>query len=248
MANKMIGIVGGIGSYAGIDLIRKIYDNSSATCDQEHLPVAMLSVPHSIVDRTDFILGKTNVNPGLAIANIITSLSHQGAEVFGIPCNTAHASEIYTTIRERAPAQGKIIHMVDEVAKEISSRNTAISKVGILGTSGTLSADVYSCALAKRGMKAIYPSEDIQNLFVHPAIYDRNYGLKAFSNPIKGRARESLMMALTHLIGRGAEAIVLGCTEIPLALPESEIEGVPLIDATTTLAKALIQASLDTKE
>ena len=57
---KMIGIVGGVGSYAGIDLIKKIYDQTDALCDQDHLPVSMLSVPDKIWDRTDFLLGNSD--------------------------------------------------------------------------------------------------------------------------------------------------------------------------------------------
>ena len=74
MENKMIGIVGGIGSYAGIDLIRKIYDLTDAACDQEHLPVSMLSAPHKIIDRTKYLIGATQINPGIAISEIIDTL------------------------------------------------------------------------------------------------------------------------------------------------------------------------------
>ena len=243
MTNKMIGIVGGVGSYAGIDLIRKIYDHTDATCDQEHLPVSMLSVPHSIVDRTDFILGKTHINPGLSIAEIIKNLSSQGAEVVGIPCNTAHASVIYDVIREEVPATCKIIHMVKEVAKDIAARTEIVRKVGILGTTGTLSSNIYTDTLVNQEIEVIYPSEDIQNLFVHPAIYHSTYGIKAFSNPVNSKARNDLMMASSFLLRKGAEAIVLGCTEIPLALTENTLDGIPLIDATTVLAKALIRES-----
>jgi len=56
MTNKMIGIVGGVGSYAGIDLIKKVYDLTEASSDQDHLPVSMLSVPHKIIDRTKYLL------------------------------------------------------------------------------------------------------------------------------------------------------------------------------------------------
>ncbi|GEM_PF-4357024 len=62
MENKMIEIVGGIGSYAGIDLIRKIYDLTDAISDQEHLPVSMLSAPHKIIDRTKYLIISCCIN------------------------------------------------------------------------------------------------------------------------------------------------------------------------------------------
>ncbi|PHZ85501.1 aspartate/glutamate racemase family protein [Paremcibacter congregatus] len=242
MGNKMIGIVGGVGSYAGLDLIRKIYDHTDARSDQEHLPVSMLSVPHTIGDRTEYLLGVTDVNPGRSIAGVITTLVSQGAEVIGIPCNTAHASSIYDVILEMSPDNCKIIHMIEEVAREIVSSG-AVSKIGLLGTTGTLSSDIYKDTLAGYGIEVIYPSADIQSLFVHPAIYHHDYGIKVYSNPVITKARDDLFMAASYLSRKGAEAIILGCTEIPLALTEGAIDDVPLIDATTLLAKALIRES-----
>jgi len=247
MMAKMIGVVGGVGSYAGVDLIRKIYDHTDAVSDQEHLPVSMLSVPRSIVDRTEFILGRSTVNPGVAIAEVITTLSSMGAEVIGIPCNTAHVSIIYDVIAAHKDSSCTLIHMVEEVAAYVKKSHSSISKVGILGTTGTVIGDVYSDIFSKYGIEIIYPSEDIQNLFVHPAIYDLAYGIKSCTNPVTTKAKNDLAMAASFLSRKGAEAIVLACTEIPLALTEKALEGICLIDATTILAKALIRESRSRK-
>ena len=67
----MIGVVGGMGPYAGLDLVQKIFDETNAKTDQDHIPIAMISVPHIIEDRTEFIVGNTDVNPGIAISKII---------------------------------------------------------------------------------------------------------------------------------------------------------------------------------
>jgi len=243
MDQKTIGIVGGVGSYAGIDLIRKIYDNTQASTDQEHLPIAMLSVPHRIVDRSDFILGKTAINPGVSIAEVILTMAAQGAAVVGIPCNTAHAPVIFDVVREKVSAHCTLIHMIDAVAHDLAAHNGAVKKVGVLATSGTLQANIYKHRLADYGIEVIYPSTDIQELYVQPAIYDQGYGIKAFSNPVSTKARDDLLMASSFLIKKGAERIILACTEIPLALTESDIDGVPLTDATTIMAKALIRES-----
>ena len=114
---KMIGVVGGIGSYAGIDLIRKIYDNTNANSDQEHLPISMLSIPYKVLDRTEYLQGKIKENPGNAIAEIITKLSLTGAEIVGIPCNTAHAPQIFNVIKNKVPKQCKLLHLIEEVGK-----------------------------------------------------------------------------------------------------------------------------------
>ncbi|MGH2567114.1 MAG: aspartate/glutamate racemase family protein, partial [Bacteroidota bacterium] len=84
--------------------------------------------------------------------------------------------------------------------------------------------------------------EEIQRDKVHPAVYDRRYGIKALSNPVTERARKSLLAAIRWLRKEGAEAVILGCTEIPLAIPEKKIDGVVLIDPTLILARSLIKA------
>ncbi len=243
MTNKMIGIVGGVDSYAGIDLIKKVYDLTEATSDQEHLPVSMLSVPHKIIDRTKFLLGETDVNPGIAISEIIASLITSGAGIIGIPCNTAHAKPIFSLIKKSVPESCILVNLIEEVGKYISEKHPEISRVGVLGTTGTILAKVYPEVFSKYDIEVIQPSEDIQDLFVHPSIYDTSYGIKAFSNPVHQKAKENLSMAATYLSRKGAQAVILGCTEIPLAIQYEKIEDSLIIDATTVLASALIRES-----
>lgn len=239
----MIGIVGGIGSYAGIDLIKKIYDLTGATCDQDHLPVSMLSAPHRITDRTRYLLGQTDINPGLAISEIIETLISNGASVVGMPCNTAHARPIFDLVKKNIGDSCILVNLIEEVALQIANDHPNVRKVGILGTTGTVLSKVYPEVLEKYGIEVIQPSFEIQDMFVHPSIYDTNYGIKAFSNPVNAKAKENLVMAATYLSRKGAQAIILGCTEIPLAIQEKEIENSLIIDATSTLAAALIRES-----
>ena len=248
MEYKMIGIVGGIGSYAGIDLIRKIYDLTDVITDQEHLPVSMLSIPHKVVDRSKFLVGETDINPGLAISEIINTLISNGSSVIGVPCNTAHAEPIFNLIKASIPESCKLLHLVEEVGLYLSIQHPEIKKVGVLGTTGTISTKVYPDVLAKYNIEVIQPSEDIQNIFVHPSIYDINYGIKAFSNPVKLKAKENLLKAVTYLSNKGAKAIILGCTEIPLAIQEKKINNSIIIDASTVLAAALIRESKENSE
>lgn len=240
---KMIGIVGGVGSYAGIDLIKKIYDNTPARSDQEHLPVSMLSAPHKVKDRTKYLIGEIKENPGLAIAEIITTLSKHGAKIVGIPCNTAHSPRIFNVIKQNTPNTIQLVHLIEEVGKYITKNHPDMKKVGVLSTNGTFIANVYPTILAEFGIEAIHPSEEIQKMFVHPAIYAHEYGIKAFSNPVTEKAKKDLLMAASYLSRKGVEAVILGCTEIPLAINEIKIEESIVIDATEVLAKALIRES-----
>jgi aspartate racemase len=239
----MIGIVGGMGPYAGLDLFNKILTQTSAQSDQDHLPITMLSAPHTIPDRTDFILGNSDVNPAIAISKIICTLYNQGARVMGMPCNTAHAEPIFSEIIEKIPKEVNLVHMINEVCKFIKIKYPSIKNVGILSTTGTFLSRVYPDCLSQYRLNGIQVSEEIQDNHINPAIYSKNYGIKAQSNPVTENAKKHLNIGVEYLFQNEAEAIILGCTEIPLALTNDQIKSVPLIDATKVLARALILES-----
>jgi len=240
----MIGVVGGVGPYAGLDLARKICDQTLATTDQDHLPLVVVSIPRGIEDRTRYLLGQTDTNPGHALADIVFDLERARATVVGIPCNTAHAPPIFDAILDRLDrvrSTVKVVHMLNEVLAHLRTRHPRVGTVGVLSTTGTQRSGIYTDLLASSGIAALAPPDDVQEALVHPAIYDPDYGIKAQASPVSERARRDLLAAADGLIERGAEAIVLGCTELPLALPEPAIGDVPLVDPTLVLARALIR-------
>ena len=81
---------------------------------------------------------------------------------------------------------------------------------------------------------------------LHQAIYDRAYGIKA-TVPASDRARQEMIQCVRALQDLGAKAVLLGCSEIPLALPESSFEGIPIINPIDILARALIRFADPTK-
>jgi len=87
----------------------------------------------------------------------------------------------------------------------------------------------------------------VQTEIVERAIFDPEYGIKVRSNPVSPVARQGLLSAVEHLREKGAEVIILGCTEIPLALPEEEVGGVYLVDPMKALARAMIRETYPQK-
>jgi len=162
----IIGIVGGMGPYAGLDLVQKIFDQTKAASDQDHLPITMLSVPKSIPDRTEFLLGKSEINPALAIADVICSLYKQGATIIGMPCNTAHAEPIFNEIVKKIPTEVKLVHMIEKVAEFINEMHPSVKNVGILSTTGTFMSNVYPKSLSKYGLNGIQVPGEIQIHFL----------------------------------------------------------------------------------
>ncbi len=240
--DKRIGIVGGVGPHAGLDLTRKLFDHTRAETDQEHLPVMLYSFPDRIGERPAFLLGKTADNPGEAIGDIMAELAEAGATVIGMPCNTAHSPRILDAALEKLNATGRpvrFVHMIDAVVRHMRQRCGEGARIGILSTLATLETRLYQDSLERAGLVALHPAPDGCTR-VQEAISNREYGIKA-RNPVTERARADLLDEARRLAGN-ADAIILGCTEIPLALPEKHLCCVPLIDATDILARELVRA------
>ncbi len=253
-------IGGGVGPLAGVKLHEKIIALSETSGrDQDHLDVIHLSRSRLIEDRTEFLVVNEPHNPGQSMAHIVaaglSALTFPGEErtgpiAAGIPCNTFHAPPVwerYTAIlTEKAPGI-RTVHMLDAAIKELDARFAAASGngekplVGILSTTGTAKSGVWKHALEEAGYRTIELDENSQER-VHESIYNREWGLKA-RTPATDRARERLEEAAALLASKGAQAVILGCTEIPLALEEGFRNGVLFVDPVTSLAAALIRAA-----
>lgn len=241
-----IGVVGGLGPYAGLDLVKKVFDNTVASTDQEHLPVVLISYPAHVPDRSTYIADPSKPNPVPALAEILRRLDAAGCAVAGMPCNTAHAPVIFDVLRDTMAREGRGIHllnMIEACAEAAQRRGPGIRRVGVLATNSSLQNRLHAEALEHLGLEAIDPEWGFQNEVINPVIFDETWGLKAQSDPPTERARANLLDGIRHLRERGADAVILGCTELPLAVPEPEFDGVPLIDSTDALARTLIRAT-----
>lgn len=240
----MIGVVGGVGPYAGLDLMKNIFDQTKAANDQEHMDVLLLNMGSRIPDRTEYLLGQVDQNPAKAIAEVLVQLEEAGATVAGVACNTAHADEIMSETLEILSQKGSSIvvrNMIDETIKMIRGRFPKVRKVGVLSTTGTNKFRIYQTPLSEAGLEPVEIDMDMQEGIIHPAIYDPEYGIKAISNPVTDQAIDGLQAGLKTLKAQGAEVIIKGCTEIALAIPGSKFEDIQLIDPSIVLARSLIK-------
>lgn len=172
-------------TYAGIDLAKKIFDQTWATTDQEHLPVIIFSFPAEISDRTAFLTGQSNINPADGIVKVIKKLYKSGATVIGIACNTAHVPPIFNVITAEINKAGlriQLVHIIDEVVKFIKENHPTIKNAGILSTIGTYNTCLYDAVFQRNKIKSIVPDEKFKQM-IHEAIYDPAFGLKAQAKP-----------------------------------------------------------------
>ena len=238
-----IGIVGGMGPGAGIDLSAKIISQTLVGSDQDHVSQLLFSLPSEINDRTEYIMGRVNENPAHAIVKILLQMDRLGVEVAGLACNSAHATPIFDVIRQELYAKHtniRLLNMIEEVAGFIRHYHPDARRTGILGTTGTHSTGLYN-RLEDFGLEVINLTEKEQTT-LNAAIYHSEYGIKSITNGDYTKALALLYEACRSLKKRGAELVVFGCTEFPMVHKERLAEGLPVIDSNMVLARALINA------
>lgn len=239
-----IGIVGGIGPYASVHMMHKIFDNTITCKDQDHLSTILISEPSSIEDRSKFLLGKTKNNPGYSIIDVIKRLEKAGANIIGIPCNTAHASKIMDVILNyinHEKGHITLINIIDEVIRYIHQMYPSVKRIGVLPTNGMHYDGEYYNKIMKSGYEPVFLREETQRNLLHETIYDEIYGIKATGGMIPYEIWQSIEGCIEKLINEGAQVVVLACTELPLVIKKKSIKGVPLLDSTDILARALIR-------
>lgn len=225
---KTIGVIGGMGPEATQDLFFKIINNTKAARDQDHLPVIISSIPQ-IPDRTPAIFGDAE-SPIPAMAASCDRLDRAGADFAIMPCVSAH----YFIDELTAAVTLPILSMFDAVADHIAARGD-VKKVGLIATTGTVFGGAFAKRLAAAGLETVVPDKDVQDR-IQQCIYD----IKA-SDPGRTRAEitADLARAAQSLVDKGAQGIIAGCTEIPLALSQADMT-VPYFDSLVILARAAV--------
>lgn len=221
-----IGILGGMGPLATCDLMQKIINATDAKRDQDHIHI-YVDCNTNIPDRTDAIL-YSGISPIPELVKSAVRLQSLGANVLVMPCNTAHFywKDICKFI------DIPLLHMPFETAAYLS--NKSFHKVAVLATDGTVKSRIYDNALNEAGIQSIYPTPKEQNAIMS-LIYDCVKGGLPYPP-------QELMLKMTiRLQNAGAEALILACTELPIAFNRYNLQ-IPTIDPTTVLAQAAIKA------
>jgi aspartate racemase len=224
----ILGIFGGMGPEATANEYQLIVKLTPASRDQEHIPTLIYSFPQ-VPDRTTAIeSGDPSIVPYLVEG--VTRLERAGASFIIIPCNTAH----YYYDRMQAAVSIPILHMIRETVQATIKLYPQCTDIGLLATSGTIRSGLYEKEFARSGRRTITPDDSLERDFVMKAIAR----IKAGEND---RETEDLLAAAgASLEARGAQVLVLGCTEIPLAFNPARAK-VPVVNATRVRAEAAIR-------
>jgi aspartate racemase len=231
-----IGVLGGMGPSATVDFMEKIIQLTPATRDQEHLPVIVANLPH-VPDRSSAILG-TGPDPLAALLAGIDLLNDIGVGVIAIPCNSSHHWYAQMAARSRAP----LIHIAQSCVAAIThSPDGRPARVAVLATRGALASGFYQQALRARDIDFLVPDAATGQDHVDACIRavkggDMQAGAAAFER------------ALQALAATGATAVIMGCTELPIAAEAAHATdhtAMTLVDSSLELARATVTFALD---
>ncbi len=227
MSEKTVGIMGGMGPEATVDLFRKILAATPARTDQEHLHI-VIDCNSKIPSRPAALL-EGGPDPTPLLQATARNLERAGADFLVVACNTAHL--FYDRIVEavRIP----VLHIVDEVIMEAQRRRPATRSVGVLAGRGAIRLRLYQDRLEAKGIAAVVPSDEDQEIVI--SVIARVKGGD------KGPAvRAAIREVADRTADRGAEILVTGCTELPLVLENGDAR-VPVLDPTQALAEAAVR-------
>ena len=224
----MIGILGGMGPLATADFFSKVIAATKAARDEDHVPLLIQSDPRVPSRPAAILRGGPSPLPALLAGRdrLITA----GAIALAMPCNTAHVW--LPELRQDCPVP--FLSIVDASCDEAAARAQPGAAIGIIGTEATLKSRLFDNELARRGFMPLLPSDDELRDWVLPAIEQVKAGRAAEGGQQVERAVQALM-------DRGAQVVVLACTETPLAL---DAIASPLrqrcVDTNAALARACV--------
>ena len=198
ITKPLLGAIGGMGTQASGRFYEMLHGMQSVTSEQEYLDVLLYSMP-SIPDRTAYITGQSSDDPLRPLLHAARTLETAGASLLAMPCVTAHY--FYDDLANAVDIP--FLNMPEETARFIAERD--IEKVGLLATDGTLSSKIFHTAFEKRGIDVLVPSNEVQSNLM-AIIYDVKRGVIVLP--------ETLYPTVAEPLKAGAEAVILGCTEL----------------------------------
>jgi aspartate racemase len=219
--HPVVGIIGGMGPEATVDLMRRVIAKTPASDDQDHVHLIVESNP-KIPSRIAHLIDGTGTDPTPELIRIAVNLQRAGADALAIPCNTAHA---YVHSIRRAVSI-PLIDMVELTVDQIAA-SRRVARVGLLASSAVLATELYAKAFANHGIAVIHPERQDEVMVLIKAVKRGNTG---------SDVQAALGRLALDLAGR-ADALLIGCSEL------SVISGgitAPFIDSLDVQAQAIV--------
>lgn len=231
MRQKTVGIIGGMGPEATVDLMQRIIQATPANDDQDHLRLLVDNNP-KVPSRIKASIEDTGEDPAPVLVQMARDLERWGADFLAIPCNTAHHFHPAVQAAVGVP----VLNMIELAVGRIRQETPDILKVGLFASTAVIRTGLYDKFFARRGVEVVHPGDTSQDQ-VLAAI--RAIKAQRFSSA----SLDALNRAIDDLIAREAEVILIACTELSVIAKKLQLS-VVTCDSAQVLAEAIVAEAM----
>ena len=220
--HRVVGIIGGMGPEATVDLMRRVIAKTPASDDRDHVHLIVESNP-KIPSRIAHLIEGTGTDPTPELIRIAVNLQRAGADALAIPCNTAHA---YAHSIRRAVSI-PLLDMVELTVDQIAA-SRRVARVGLLVSSAVLATELYAKAFANHGIAVIHPEQQDEVMAL----------IKAVKRGDTGPKIQAALGQIALGMANQADALLIACSELSVI---SAGIAVPFVDSMDVLAGAIVK-------
>jgi len=231
MRQKTVGIIGGMGPEATVDLMQRVIQATPANDDQDHLHMLVDNNP-KVPSRIKALIEGSGEDPVPVLVQMAHDLERWGADFLAMPCNTAH--HFYPAVQ--AAVGIPVLNMIELATGRIRQETPDVRKVGLLASTAVIRTDLYGKSFARRGVEVVHPGDTSQDQ-VLAAI--RSIKAQTFSSA----SSDALNRAVDDLIARKAEVILIACTELSVIAKKLQ-PSVVTCDSAQVLAEAIVAEAM----
>jgi len=228
MTDKVVGVIGGMGPEATVDLMMRVIRATPAQDDIDHIRMVVDNNP-KVPSRIKAIIEGTGESPAPCMAQMARNLAASGADFLVIPCNTAY----YYYDEVCSAVDIPVMNMIDVTVETVLNENASIRTVGLLASKAVLMTGLYTKPFKGKGIDVIYPSPELQDLLM-ASIRKIKTGKYDIGD------REVLQSAAEELVRKRSEALIVACTELSIICDGLDA-GVKVYDALQVLAESIVR-------
>ncbi len=226
---KIVGIIGGMGPEATVDLMQRIIELTPARDDIDHIRCIVDNNP-KIPSRVRAIIRGDGESPAPCLSDMAHRLESWGADFLAIPCNTAH--HYYDAVADAVNIP--VINMIESVVHHVKTDFPDCKKIGLLASTAVLMTGLYEKGFEKEKAGVIYPSSGDQK-----SLMDIIMTVKA--GKFVDRTKQRYQEVIKHLEAQDVDLLIIACTELGVIskpLPQK------MIDAIDILAKEIVRTAI----
>jgi aspartate racemase len=219
--HRVVGVIGGMGPEATVDLMRRVIAKTPADDDQDHIHLIVESNP-KISSRIAHLIERTGPDPTPELIQVAQNLQRAGAQALAMPCNTAHG---YAGAIKRAVSI-PLLDMISLTVEQVAARGN-VRSVGLLASTAVIDTKLFTSAFTAKGISIVLPSHQEQIMSLIKAVKRGDTGSKV-QKQLGGLASE---------LARDSDILLVACSELSVIAAGIKV---PFVDSLDVLAQAVV--------